>query len=82
MCGPMPSTINSKNLALPLRARELHAGLLISSLQFPEKVQVQGLERLARLRGKSDHLNIALCVQSQKLPFIMRRTVIHGQKDI
>jgi hypothetical protein len=42
-CGPMPSTINHENLALPLLTRELPAGPLISSLQFPEKAQVQGL---------------------------------------
>jgi hypothetical protein len=42
-CGAMLSTTNPENFALPLRTRELPAGLLISSLQFLEKAQVQGL---------------------------------------
>jgi hypothetical protein len=43
VCGLISSTINPENLALPLPNRELPAGPLISSLQLPEKAQVQGL---------------------------------------
>jgi hypothetical protein len=40
VCGPIPDTINTENLALPLRTRELPAGPLISPLPFPAKTQV------------------------------------------
>jgi hypothetical protein len=46
--------------------RELPPGTLISSLQLPEKAQVQGLEKVARVHGKPDPLNIVPCVPSQE----------------
>jgi hypothetical protein len=64
VCGPTPSMVNPENLALPLRTCVLPAGPLKSSLQFPEKVQAQQLEKMGRVRGKPDHLDIVLRVQS------------------
>jgi hypothetical protein len=64
VCGPMLSTSNPENHALPSQTRELSAGPLISSHQFPEKTQVQGLREVTRVRGRPDHLNIVLRVQS------------------
>jgi hypothetical protein len=66
---------------LPLRTRELPAGPLISPLPFRAKTQVQGLWKVARVRGKPDHLDIVLRVQSQDFPFIVKWTVAQDQKD-
>jgi hypothetical protein len=76
----MPGTINSQNLASPLSPRQLPAGLLISSLQFSDDAQVHRLQKVAGGRGKPDHTNTVLRVQSHECLSIVRRTVVHQQK--
>jgi hypothetical protein len=79
--GLVPGPINPQDLGLPPRRRYPPAGLLITSLQFSESAEVKRLQKVAGVRGKPDYLNIVARVQIQEFLFVVRRTVVHDEKE-
>jgi hypothetical protein len=77
----VPGPINPQDLALPPRLRYPPAELLISSLQFSEQASVKRLQKVAGVRGKPDHFNIVARAQIQEFLFVVRRTVVHDERD-